>query len=255
MMRLCLVALSLLLLAACETNYAVPEPSSADLAAANQRLATAQAQANVPRLSTDQSARNFRTVVARVEPVAERFCLEETRDRKDANCDFRIVLDRNIKAPPNAFHTIRDGQPIVAFTIAMIAEARNQDELAFVMGHEAGHYIANHLEKIRQQQVATALVLGTIAAAGSEGASSAIRSANIADAVEQGAVIGRLAYSKEFELEADVLGAIIARRAGYDPNKGALMFARARGRPTAAFLSTHPPSAQRLAVVAATTAN
>ena len=253
MTRICL-ALCLLLLAACETQYAVPEPSGADLTAANARLAAARSEADaMPRLSTDQAARNFRTVVARVEPVAERFCLEETRNRKGANCDFRIVLDRNIKAPPNAFHTIQDGQPIVAFTIAMIAEARNQDELAFVMGHEAGHYIANHLEKIRQQQVATALVLGTIAAAGSEGASSAIRSSNIADAVEQGAVIGRLAYSKEFELEADVLGAIIARRAGYDPNKGALMFARS-GAPKAGFLSTHPPSARRLAVVAATTA-
>ena len=56
-----------------------------------------------------------------------------------------------------------------------------------------------------------------------------------------------------FELEADALGAEIALRAGFDPVRGAAFFNRLPD-PGDQFLGTHPPTANRLAVVAKTVA-
>ncbi len=65
-----------------------------------------------------------------------------------------------------------------------------------------------------------------------------------------GADIAARQYSQEFELEADVLGAEIAFRAGFDAERGAAFFARLPD-PGDRFLSTHPPNAERRAAVAA----
>ncbi|MEM6482316.1 MAG: peptidase M48, partial [Pseudomonadota bacterium] len=45
----------------------------------------------------------FRTVVSRVEPVAERYC---KRRNAQQNCDFRIVIDEREGLPPNAYQTL-----------------------------------------------------------------------------------------------------------------------------------------------------
>lgn len=73
------------------------------------------------------------------------------------------------------------------------------------------------------------------------------------NARELGAAVGARAYSKEFELEADALGARIAALAGYDPVKGAAYFQRIPD-PGNEFLGTHPPNAARIAVVKAVAA-
>ena len=51
--------------------------------------------------------------------------------------------------------------------------------------------------------------------------------------MDLGASLGGRAYSQSYELEADTLGAYIAARAGYDPERGARIFARP-GWPAAA---------------------
>jgi predicted Zn-dependent protease len=58
-------------------------------------------------------------------------------------------------------------------------------------------------------------------------------------------------YSKEFELEADALGAEIALIAGFDPLRGTGFFDRLPD-PGDKFLGSHPPNRQRKALVAAT---
>jgi predicted Zn-dependent protease len=57
-------------------------------------------------------------------------------------------------------------------------------------------------------------------------------------------------YSREFELEADALGAEIAWTAGFDPVRGTGFFDRLPD-PGDRFLGTHPPNAERKATVAA----
>lgn len=204
--------------------------------------------AEPPLLSGDRqtpraAAETFLQVVTLVEPVAEAQC----RARREVpNCDFRIVVDDRPGLPPNAFQTVdRQGRPIVGFTLALIADARNADELAFVMGHEAAHHIAGHIPKRADQAMSGALLAGVLAQA------SGLSADEVRAAQNMGAEVAARSYSKDFELEADALGAEIALIAGFDPVRGAAFFDRLPD-PGDKFLGSHPPNADRKAVVLAT---
>ena len=60
--------------------------------------------------------------------------------------------------------------------------------------------------------------------------------------------MGARSYSKEFELEADALGTVITKKAGFNPLVGAEFFTRIPD-PGNRFLGTHPPNAQRIETV------
>jgi predicted Zn-dependent protease len=196
-------------------------------------------------LTTQQAARAFVRVVRTVEPVAEQECRARTQG---VNCDFNIVVDDRPGRPANAFQTLdRQGRPVVAFTLALIADARNEDELAFVLGHETAHHIAGHIQRQQQNAQAGAVIFTGLATLAG-GDASAVRTAQ-----QLGAQVGARTYSKEFELEADALGTIITKRAGYNPIRGADFFFRIPD-PGDKFLGTHPPNASRLDVVRRTAA-
>jgi Zn-dependent protease with chaperone function len=198
-----------------------------------------------PRLDPDAAARTFVAVVARVEPVAEAECRARS---PQLNCDFQIAVDTRPGIPPNAFQT-RDpsGRPIIGFTLALIMDARNPDELAFVLGHEAAHHIAGHLDRVQQSAWAGAVAAGVLAQLGGARPEAIERAQSI------GAGVGARTFSKDFELEADRLGTVIAWNAGYDPLVGAGFFARLPD-PGNAFLGSHPPNADRQRVVTQTVA-
>ncbi len=181
------------------------------------------------------------SVVARVEPVAEALCRQRAAG---VNCDLRIVVDDRPGQPPNAFQTVdRSGRPIVGFTLALIADARNADEIAFVMGHESAHHVLNHIPRRLQTAQGAAILAGALARANGATAEG------VRQAEAFGAEVGARSYSKEFELEADALGVEIAYLAGYDPVRGAAFFNRLPD-PGDRFLGTHPPNAERQAQVA-----
>jgi Zn-dependent protease with chaperone function len=197
------------------------------------------------RLDTASAARLFVAVVEDVRPAAEAHCREL---RRDLDCAFRIVIDGRPGQPPNAFFTLDElGRPVIAFTLALIADVRNGDELAFILGHEAGHHIAGHIPRTEANAISGAVLLGTLATLSGAGA------AEIRAAERIGAAVGARSFSREFELEADAIGTVIAFRAGYDPARGAAFFDRIPD-PGNAFLGTHPPNDSRRAVVASTLA-
>lgn len=192
---------------------------------------------NTQKVSVRQAQANFASVLRRVEPVAEQECKKRS---PDLNCDFKIVVDTRPGIPPNAFQTLeRGGRPVIGFTASLLAEARNTDELAFVMGHEAAHHIERHLARQRESATGGA-ILGGILAAGL-GVPTDL-------GTRLGGTIGARAYSKNNELEADALGTVIAKRAGYDPVRGAQFFTRIPD-PGDRFLGTHPPNAARIETV------
>ena len=240
------------LLSACGTTYPIPEPSAADRRVAAETMAEEKAMRDV-RGGVSRAA--FRTVTARVEPVAESFCRAHVED--DVPCDIEIRL---ISEPePNAFQFYEGESPIVAFTTGMLAEARNDHEIAFVLGHEMGHHIASHIEKQQQQAMAGALIGGVLAgaAAMNDPHMTQVQAEDLMEnTMTAGAAIGNRAYSQTFELEADMIGTHISTRAGYDAQTGARLFARARAATTPSgtrsFWGTHPPSEARIATVAAT---
>jgi predicted Zn-dependent protease len=193
-----------------------------------------------------ERARAFLAVIEEVEPVAEAECRARSPQR---NCDLRIVVDDRPGMPPNAFQTVDDtGRPLIGFTLSLIATVANEDELAFILSHEASHHIAGHLELAALNAQIGADVFGRLAGGLNGGNPDAIRTAQ-----EVGALIGARTYSQEFELEADALGTVIAARAGYDPVRGAEFFRRIPD-PGNRFLGTHPPNEARIAVVLQTAA-
>ena len=199
----------------------------------------------VDRLTTSEAARTFVQVARRMEPVAEQQCRARTRN---VNCDFRIVVDDRPNQPPNAYQTLDENRrPIIAFTLGLIGQARNADELAFVLGHEAAHHIAGHIDRQQQNAMAGAVIFSGLATL-TGGGEAAVRTAQ-----ELGATVGARTYSKEYELEADQLGTILTIQGGYDPLRGAQFFNRIPD-PGNRFLGTHPPNAQRMEIVRRTAA-
>ncbi|MBU2983567.1 M48 family metalloprotease [Lentibacter algarum] len=226
-----LTGISLLFLGACVESTVPQEPVSKPAVSA--------------ALPERTAAKLFVRVVDVVEPVAERECRART---KGMNCDYKIVVDDRPGQPVNAAQTLdKDGRPIIIFTLAMIKDVRNADELAFVMGHEAAHHIAGHLERQQRNASTGALVFAGLAALAGADAQT------LQNATDIGAQVGARTYSKDYELEADILGTVISKKAGYDPVKGAAFFSRIPD-PGDRFLGTHPPNAQRIEVVRKTAA-
>ena len=225
MRRIAIIAL--IALAGCVTMIDAPQQASP------------QAQ-SAPKAVSQSDITRFNRVVARVEPVAEQQCRLQTRGM---NCDFDIVIDERPSRSPNAFQTVdKAGRPILAFNLPLIASVRNDDELAFVMSHEAAHHIEGHLARQRNNAMAGAILVGGLAAITGAGESA------VQSATDLGANLGARSYSKDFELEADSLGTVITKKAGYNPVRGAEFFTQIPD-PGDRFLGTHPPNSKRMETV------
>lgn len=193
------------------------------------------------RLSGGQAMANFQTAVTRIEPVAERICRQRGNN---ANCDFLILVDDRPGAPMNAYQTLdRSGRPVIVFTERLISDARNVDEIAFVLAHEAAHHIEGHIARQQQNAVLGATLIGGLAGALGGNSPDAVQTAQ-----QLGASVAARAYSRNFELEADATGTRIAHAAGFNPLRGSEFFFRIPD-PGNRFLGTHPANADRLRVV------
>lgn len=231
------ILLAALLLAGCATAPTVPAGSPAAMGAAPPGPA--------------RTVADFARVASRVGRVAEQVCREENPG-ETMGCDFLLVFDSDPRMPPNAFQTVsRGGRPLVVFGAALLGQMSSDDEIAFVLGHEASHQIAGHIGKERAQSMLGAMIFGRIAAQSPGPDGAAPSDAAIRRAMDLGAWYGSQVYSKRYEFEADRLGAYIAARAGYDPVAGAQIFTSPVLAGGGALGSTHPASADRIAAVAA----
>ncbi|MEL7109861.1 MAG: M48 family metallopeptidase [Pseudomonadota bacterium] len=126
----------------------------------------------------------------------------------------------------------------------------NDDQLATILGHEAGHIDGQHSAERASMQVASqvALVAGSIAIAQSDELKQYGNSiAALGGAAIQFGVL--LPYSRRHEYEADRLGLDYMAKAGYDvtqaPRLWDLMDQRSAGNRPPEFLSTHPEPGNR----------
>lgn len=229
-------------LAACGTTYDIAPQGGGPVAAPQAPLPAA-------RRSAAAGAADYRAASVRIEREAQLMCRETRPNAPGTFCDYDFRLVDDPRLGPNAFQTMgEDGRPVVVMTTQLVAVTDNADEIAFILGHEAGHHIADHIAKSQTQAMTGALVLGTLATLGN--ASPEV----VNDMMNVGASLGGRVYSQSYELEADVLGAYIAARAGYEPERGAKVFARPALAAGGGLLSTHPASAQRQTTVAQTSA-
>jgi Zn-dependent protease with chaperone function len=128
----------------------------------------------------------------------------------------------------------------------VIDVADNEGEVAGVMAHEISHVVLRHstaqITKM-QSPLSIAVILGSILGGGILGGDLG---AQIGSIVASGYI---LRYSREYETQADLLGAQIMARAGYDPNDLANMFIKiekeSKGDRTVEWLSSHPDPENR----------
>jgi predicted Zn-dependent protease len=115
------------------------------------------------------------------------------------------------------------------------------------MGHEIAHVTSRHGAE-RQSQAMLVGLGGALLNAGTQ--ENKNRDAFLL-AYGAGTTIGTLAFSREHETEADAIGLRFAARAGYDPRAAVTfwqkMAAKNSGGSQLKWLSTHPPSRERIA--------
>lgn len=152
---------------------------------------------------------------------------------------FKVVREKSI----NAFAL--PGGPIYVHTGLM--EAANEAELAGVMGHEIAHVVMRHSTRQASRQMKTQLplailsgVLG-VAVGGWAGALGQMGISLTANGVI-------MKYSREAEIEADMVGAQIMYDAGYNPEGMVTFFTKLKkqgGGGGPQFLSSHPDPGDR----------
>jgi predicted Zn-dependent protease len=154
----------------------------------------------------------------------------------DWDWQFTLIDDPE----PNAF-ALPGGK--VGVNTGLFQVAKNDAQLAAVLGHEVAHAIARHgAERMSQgllaQGAAAAVGIGTGSAA-------------YAEMAAQAATLGIiLPYSRTQEAEADHIGTIYMAEAGYDPREAIALwknFESFGGERPPEFLSTHPAPGSRIA--------
>lgn len=247
--------------AACGTTYTMPGIGEETTSRATAMFS--QAKSAPPRKLASASAgvSRFNRVASRVAPVARQLCEQELVKKTSADCNVKLELDTEMAERNAYFLYSQPGNrgPVIRFSVPLLQDAASDDEVAFVLGHEYGHLIGQHIIKSEQQAIAGAIILGAITAYGNASAASAgayYDPNSVSRNMELGAAAGSRAFSQTYELESDMLGTRISQAAGYDPVKGAQFFARdeaARSKSgQLSFWGTHPADAKRLAVVIAT---
>lgn len=146
-----------------------------------------------------------RQLQARVETVGRR--LASASDRQDVQYKFYVLEDKelNAMALPGGFIYVNNG----------LMQILNDDELAYVLGHEVGHVAARHTVKKIQANMAYQLVLGIAFASVGENAGASAQ--NLAQGVDTVYNLVSLGYSRQDEYEADRIGAKYSFHSGYNP--------------------------------------
>ena len=142
---------------------------------------------------------------------------------------------------PTAF-ALPGGFIFVAHRLVQLCE-RDRDELAFVVAHEMSHVIRRHaIDRLISQKVLSA---ASLASPGRGILAPWIRKVGL-QWLER-------AYSRDQEFEADELGALLMRAAGFHPGGSVRLLHRFRNLDGAtqstglgAYVSTHPPVDDRI---------
>ena len=194
-----------------------PRPDESPWALQIEQTISAYQAREFDQKGTTPLARGQRMFGFDVQQIVDR--LSRVTERPGLGYRVLMYQDRD----PNAA-ALADGRVYISTGMLQYLASRGskQDELAFVLGHELGHTVAQHLVKryqqMQKQQMALAIVgLGT----------AAITRGGSAQAQQLGSVVNNVAtlvndviasgYSQDQELEADQLGIRYVIQAGYNP--------------------------------------
>ncbi|MBI3050694.1 MAG: M48 family metalloprotease [Acidobacteria bacterium] len=152
-----------------------------------------------------------------VEDVGENLVVAIPAEFRHAG--FRYSFDVVNQKQINAFAL--PGGPMF-LNRGMIEAARNEAQMAGVMAHEIAHVALRHgtAQATKGQTFQIGAITGQILGAIVGGTAGTV----IAQGSQFGLGAYFLKYSREYERQADLLGAQIMARAGYDPREMANMF-------------------------------
>lgn len=219
-------------LGACAYNEALGRQQLVivDDASMNQQADAAWAEA----LRTQPTSRDA-ALNARVRRVGER--IVQGAGLGNRSWDYAVFVSDS----PNAF-VLPSGK--IGVTTSLLALARNDDQLAAVLGHEVGHVVARHAAERYSNTAVAGVGLSVLqGAAGDYG--QAVGS--IGGLAAQYGVL--LPYSRRDELEADRLGVDYMAAAGFRPSEAVALWrimAAQRQGSTPEFASTHPSDQTRI---------
>ena len=158
---------------------------------------------------------------------------------KDWKWEVNLIRSGNI----NAF--CMPGGKIAFFSGILDKLQLTDDEVAMVMGHEIAHALREHARERAAKNTLTNVggrIIGSLIFGG--GAGELIGAA--------GGNLLTLRFSRNDELESDLIGMELAARAGYDPAAGITLWekmsAAAKGAPPQ-WLSTHPAGDTRIKII------
>lgn len=166
--------------------------------------------------------------------------IPEQYRRREFVYAFRLLDD----AEPNAA-AVPGG--LIYVNRGLIEFARTEGELAGVLAHEISHVALRHSTAEASKKMLAQMGVAVLGGVLGDGGKS--------QAAQLGAQAGfelyLLKFSRDYETQADVLGAQIMARAGYDPSGMANFFRRLEGEggQPPRWLSTHPDPRSRAARV------
>ncbi|WP_243312670.1 M48 family metallopeptidase [Fundidesulfovibrio agrisoli] len=233
-----------LLLCACQTTP-YSQKSQLNLVSREDELAMGKG-ASQRYLSTVRTCRD-RDVARRIKRIGK--AIAEQAGVPDANWQFHCVENGQFQA-----FCFPGGIIVIYSGVANACET--DDQLAAIIGHEAGHAIARHTAKLLSKKAVTdviAISLGSAMAAGNGAAAQ-----GNADGLSALASVGLLLpSSRENEYEADTLGMVLMAKAGYDPAQAVEVWRKLvdknadRLGKKSEKLSTHPTDTKRLEAIQA----
>jgi hypothetical protein len=187
-----------------------------------------------------------------VERIGERLVrgIPDQFRHSEFDYSFDVVNQREI----NAFAL--PGGPMF-LNRGMIEAAKSEGEVAGVMAHEIAHVALRHgtAQATKAQKFQIGAIAGQVLGAIVGGAAGSV----IAQGSQFGLGAYFLKYGREYEREADLLGAQIMARAGYDPRRMADMFRtiekQSGGAGGPEWLSSHPNPGNRYEAIQREAAN
>lgn len=232
-----LMSVLMMLVAACATSPTgrrqllfFPESQMTEMGA----TAFLQMQEQVP-VSKDPAVNRYVECVA--DAITEQ--LPEQRD-----WEVRVFSDQSA----NAF-ALPGGK--IGVHSGLFEVAKNQDQLAAVIGHEVGHVVAEHSNERVSTAFATNAGLQVVQAlAGGSGSQQQQLAMGLLGLGAQFGIL--LPFSRTQESEADIIGLQLMAKAGFDPRESIALWENmeraADGQPPE-FLSTHPSYGTRVRVL------